>query len=242
MNTDNPNQISESDRENSHTEIRSDPAMPAADTRLLSPIDRVSEILFGVIMALTFTCTFEVAKSGRTEMREMLFAALGCNIVWGLVDGIFFILMGLTAKRRGLTILQFIRINVEHGKARDFIASEIPPVIASVLTHEELENIRHRIANKDNLHKRVAINKEDLKAGGQIFLLVFLSTLPIIIPFLFMSNARTALRISNLIAIIIMYICGWILGRYASRNPWTAGLIISLIGIGLVLLAIYLGG
>jgi len=216
--------------------------MPAADTRLLSPIDRVSEILFGVIMALTFTCTFEVAKSGRTEMREMLFAALGCNIVWGLVDGIFFILMGLTAKRRGLTILRFIRMNREHGKSRDFIASEIPPVIASVLTHEELENIRHRIANKDNLPKRVAINKEDLKAGGQIFLLVFLSTLPIIIPFLFMSNARTALRISNLIAIIIMYICGWILGRYASRNPWTAGLIISLIGIGLVLLAIYLGG
>jgi VIT1/CCC1 family predicted Fe2+/Mn2+ transporter len=150
--------------------------------------------------------------------------------------------MGLTAKRRGLTILRFIRMNREHGRARDFIAGELPPVIASVLTHEELENIRHRIAKKDNFPKRVAITKEDLKSGGQIFLLVFLSTLPIVIPFLIMSNARMALRISNLVAIVIMYICGWILGRYASRNPWTAGLIISLIGIGLVLLAIYLGG
>jgi len=192
-------------------------------------------------MALTFTCTFEVAKAGRSEVRDMLFAALGCNVVWGLVDGIFFILMGLTAKRRGLTILRFIHLNREHGKARDFISGEIPPVIASVLSHVELESIRQRIANLEP-PKRVAINKEDLKGGGQIFLLVFLSTLPVIIPFLFMNNARTALRISNLIAIILMYVCGWILGRYASRNPWTSGLIISLIGIGLVLLAIYLGG
>jgi hypothetical protein len=242
MNTDNPTQTNEPDPANSLKEIRGEVAVPIADTQLLSPIDKVSEILFGVIMALTFTCTFEVAKSGRSEIRDMLFAALGCNIVWGLVDGIFFILMGLTAKRRGLTILRFIRLNREHGRARDFIAGEIPPVIASVLSHEELENIRNRIANKNNLPKKVAINKKDLKAGGQIFLLVFLSTLPVIIPFLFMSNARTALRISNLIAIIIMYICGWMLGRYASRNPWTAGFIISLIGIGLVLLAIYLGG
>jgi hypothetical protein len=242
MNNEKAKSANESGQENSLIEIPLDVTIPVEDTQLLSPIDRVSEVLFGVIMALTFTCTFEVAKAGRTEVKDMLFAALGCNVVWGLVDGIFFILMGLTAKRRGLTILRFIRLNREHGKARDFIAGEIPPVIASVLTHGELENIRRRIANLENLPERIAINKQDLKAGGQIFLLVFLSTLPLIIPFLLMSNARTALRISNLIAIILMYICGWILGRYASRNPWTAGLIISCIGIGLVLLAIYLGG
>jgi hypothetical protein len=215
---------------------------PAVDKRLLSPIDRVSEILFGIIMALTFTCTFEVARAERTEVREMLFAALGCNIVWGLVDGIFFILMGLTAKRRGLTVLRFIKMNREHGLARDFITDELPPVIASVITPSEMELIRQRIAKLERLPKRIAINKDDLMAGGHIFLLVFLSTIPLIVPFLFMSNVRTALRISNLIAIIMMYICGWILGRYASRNPWTAGFIISLIGVGLVLLAIYLGG
>jgi hypothetical protein len=217
-------------------------SVPETNNSNLSPIDRVSEILFGVIMALTFTCTFEVANAGKTEIRDMLIGALGCNLVWGLVDGVFFILMGLTIKRRGLTILRFIKMNQEPAKARNFISDELPPVIASVLEPKELENIRLKIMNMEKMPDRVTISKHDLKAGGHIFLLVFLSTLPVAVPFIFMENARTALRISNLIAIIMMYICGWILGRYSSRNPWTAGLIMSGIGIVLVLLAIYLGG
>ena len=40
--------------------------VPETNNSVLSPIDRVSEILFGVIMALTFTCTFEVANAGKT--------------------------------------------------------------------------------------------------------------------------------------------------------------------------------
>jgi len=215
---------------------------PKPDNHLLSPIDRVSEILFGLIMALTFTCTFEVAKADRTEVKDMLYAALGCNIVWGLVDGIFFILMGLTVKRRGLTILRFIKMDKDPGKARKYISAELPPVVASVMDAKELETLRQKIMNLEKIPGRVGIKKDDLKAGGQIFLLVFLSTLPVVFPFLFMSNARNALRISNLIAIILMYLCGWFLGRYASRNPWTSGFIISAIGICLVLLAIYLGG
>jgi hypothetical protein len=217
-------------------------SVPETNNSMLSPIDRVSEILFGVIMALTFTCTFEVANAGKTEIKDMLIGALGCNLVWGLVDGVFFILMGLTIKRRGLTILRFIKMNKEPAKARNFISDELPPVIASVIDPKELENIRQRIMNMEKMPDGVSINKNDLKAGLHIFLLVFLSTLPVAIPFVFMSDARTALRISNLIAILIMFMCGWILGRYASRNPWTAGLIMSAIGIALVLLAIYLGG
>jgi hypothetical protein len=215
---------------------------PVMDMGLLSPIDRVSEILFGVIMALTFTCTFDIAKSGRTELKEMLSAALGCNIVWGLVDGIFFLLMGLTVKRRGLTILRFIKMNRDPEKARKYISAELPPVVASVLNSTELETLRQRIMRNEKASGRIAITKEELKAGGQIFLLVFLSTLPIVVPFLLMSNMRTALRVSNGIAIILMYCCGWLLGRYASRNPWTAGLIMSAVGVAMVLLAIYLGG
>lgn len=215
---------------------------PLLGRGLLSPIDRVSEVLYGVIMALTFTCTFKVAKAEGTTVREMLYAALGCNIVWGLVDGIFFILMGLTLKRRGLTILRFVKQNTDPAKARSYISNELPPAISSVLKKEELESIRKSLLNLPPLPKRIGIKSNDLKAGFSIFMIVFLSTLPISVPFLIFNDARTALRVSNLIAIIMMYICGWVLGRYASRDPWTAGLTISGIGIVLVLLAIYLGG
>ena len=54
---------------------------------VLSPIERVSEVLFGLIMVLTFTGSLSAAESGRAEVRTMLIGALGCNIAWGLIDG-----------------------------------------------------------------------------------------------------------------------------------------------------------
>src|SRR6478672_5789546 len=82
---------------------------PAGEKRLLNPVDRISEVLFGLIMALTFTCTISVAEADRTEVRDMLIGAIGCNIAWGLVDAVMFILTMLAEKGHGKTILNFLR-------------------------------------------------------------------------------------------------------------------------------------
>jgi hypothetical protein len=55
---------------------------------VLDPVDRSGEVLFGLIVALTFTTTFEVATAGAVDVRTMLIGALGCNLAWGLVDGV----------------------------------------------------------------------------------------------------------------------------------------------------------
>ena len=47
---------------------------------VLNPVDRISEVLFGTIMVLTFTGAISVATDGRQEIRELLWAALGCNV------------------------------------------------------------------------------------------------------------------------------------------------------------------
>ena len=52
----------------------------AVRERVLSPVDRVSELLFGLFMALTFVGAVSVAQSGRAEIRATLAAALGCNL------------------------------------------------------------------------------------------------------------------------------------------------------------------
>ena len=52
----------------------------------LDPIDRVSEVLFGLIMVLTFTGSLSVAEAGHSEVRTMLVGALGCNLAWGIID------------------------------------------------------------------------------------------------------------------------------------------------------------
>ena len=74
-----------------------EPSAEAAK-RVLEPIERISEVLFGMIMVLTFTGSLSVAESGRAEVRTMLIGALGCNLAWGIIDAVLY-LMGCLAQR-----------------------------------------------------------------------------------------------------------------------------------------------
>lgn len=215
---------------------------PQPITRLMSPVERISEILFGLIMALTFTCTISVTGSDQTEVREMLVAAIGCNIAWGLVDAVMYLLMTLTEKGHNLTIFNFVRKTKDADKAHRFIAEALPPVVAGVMSPGELEELRQRLLLIPEPPSANGLRITDYKIAIGIFLLVFLSTFPIAVPFLFISEVQTALRVSNLIAIVMMFLCGWFLGKYGGRNRLSMGFMMSLIGIVLVLLTISLGG
>src|SRR5262245_64035361 len=82
---------------------------PPISNRLLDPVSRVSEILFGLIMALTFTGSLSVATAGQEEVRTMLFGAIGCNIAWGLVDAVMFLMTKHTEQGRNLRLLRAVR-------------------------------------------------------------------------------------------------------------------------------------
>src|SRR5687768_4736937 len=77
--------------------------------RLLDPIDRTSEILFGLIMVLTFTSAISVAEADHKDIRTILIAAIGCNLAWGLVDAVMYIITAMTERRRGLVALRGVR-------------------------------------------------------------------------------------------------------------------------------------
>src|SRR5882757_7768244 len=112
--------------------------------RVLEPIDRVSEILFGLIMVLTFTGSLSIAEAGRDDVRTMLVGALGCNLAWGIIDGVLYLMGCLAEKGRKLAMLQALRKATDPGKARRLIADALPPLLASVLQPPELDSIRER--------------------------------------------------------------------------------------------------
>ena len=204
--------------------------------------DRISEILFGLIMALTFTCTISVTQSDEATVNDMLIGALGCNTAWGLVDAVLYILMSRAVEKRGLTILNFVRRSKDNNKTHQFIADALPPVIANVLKPEEMESIRQRVLQLPEPKISGKQKWRDYKIAVGIFFLVLLSTLPVVAPFVFIADLQTALRISNAIAILMMFFCGWGLGKYAGRNRFLMGVIMSVIGIILVMVTIALGG
>ena len=70
--------------------------------RLLEPMERISEVLFGLIMVLTYTCSFSVAGAGREEVRTMLVGALGCNLAWGMIDAVFYLMNSFSVFGQGI--------------------------------------------------------------------------------------------------------------------------------------------
>jgi hypothetical protein len=215
---------------------------PFRNTRLLNPSERVSEILFGLIMALSFTCAISVVDATRAGMKEMLLGAIGCNIAWGLVDAIMFLMNVLTQKGRDISILNFVRETKEPQKATEFIEETFSSEVAAVITARSLEQIRLDIIASPPLSKRAGLSKKDLKMALGIFLLVFISTFPVAIPFLIIPDIRVALRISNVVATSLLFLGGWILARYGGYNKFRTGLYMALIGIILVVITISLGG
>ena len=68
------------------------------------------------------------------------------------------------------------------------------------------------------------LTKGDWTGALGLCLLSFLSTFPVVIPFLFLSDARLALRISYAVAIVMLFCCGYVFGIHSGLRPWAAGL------------------
>ncbi len=210
--------------------------------RLLNPVDRISEILFGLIMVLSFTCTIRIAHVDRTDVKDELFAAIGCNTSWGLVDAIMFILTELAERRRNATILDHVRNTRNEENARQFIAYALPPIVASVLDNEQLECIRKALSKVPESSIRLGVTLTDVKKAIGIFLLVFLSTFPIALPFILTGDVQLAFHISNLVAVVLLFFSGWLLAKYSGYNRWLMSFVTTFIGIILVVITIILGG
>jgi hypothetical protein len=210
--------------------------------RILDPASRLSEILFGVIMALTFTGAFSAAESGREEVRSMLFAAIGCNLAWGLVDAVMFIMNALTTRGRELVTVRAVRNAAELEQARAIIRDAMPAFIAAAMTDEDIDRIRRGMRSDGDATEAARLTNVDWLGAAGVFLLVSLSTFPIVIPFLVFHDARLAIRVSHAIAIGLLFVAGWVLARYSGFRPWRTGFSMVAVGVVLVAITIALGG
>jgi hypothetical protein len=212
---------------------------PETRTRLLEPVDRISELLFGLIMVLTFTGTISVATPD-VDVSLLLRAAIGCNLAWGLVDGVMYVTMGLVERahfRRDVRALQA----VDAVAARPLITDMLPPVLADAFQESELDQL-HRSVMKVPEVPPVHVGRDDLLGALAVALLVFGSTFPVVIPFLVTDDPTAAIRWSNSIAVLMMFACGVGLGRYSGMKPWKTGLAMTVLGVVLVVATIALGG
>ena len=210
--------------------------------RVLDPLDRFSEILFGVIMVLTFTVSLRVARADKTQVHEMLLGALGCNLAWGLIDAIMYLMASVSARGHNLKILRKLHLITDAERANRIIADELPPVVVAALPDGALDGMRENLRKLPDLPPRPRLHRDDWYGAVGVFLLVFLSTFPVVIPFLFMSDYKVAGRISDVIGMSMLFLSGYSYGRYAGHSAWGWGLSMVAIGGIMIGLCVALGG
>src|SRR6186713_154080 len=101
--------------------------------RVLEPHERISEVLFGLIMVLTFTGSLSIAEAGRDDVRTMLIGALGCNVAWGIIDAMLYLMGCLSEKSHGLRTYLAVRKATDPQEAQRLIADALPPLVATIL-------------------------------------------------------------------------------------------------------------
>jgi hypothetical protein len=210
--------------------------------RFLTPGERIAEVLFGLIMVLTFTGSLSVAEAGRAEVRTMLIGALGCNIAWGIIDGLFYLMNCLIHKGQMIRVWRAFKHAETPQAAYEVIIGCLPPLIARILTPVEFESIRLRLVSLPESPEYPGLRKDEWFAALMVFFWVFSITFPVAIPFLVMHHVRRAMRFSNVIAIALLFASGFAFGRAAEYKPWITGMVMVLVGSALVFLTIALGG
>jgi hypothetical protein len=210
--------------------------------RILDPIERFSEIVFGLIVVLSFTGAMSITRAEHGEVRHMMIAAILCNLAWGIIDAAFYLITCLGEHGHNISLLLAVQKSTDPEEAHKIIADALPKKVADALPAAEYARIREHLQNAPQPESHLRVTREDWLGALGVFLLVFLSTLPVVIPFAVIANPRLALHVSNGIAIVLLFGAGHMLARYAGLHRIWTGLAMVIIGLVLVVMTIALGG
>lgn len=214
----------------------------ARRVHVLDPAERSAEILFGLVMVLGFTGSISAAESSREDVRVLLYGALGCNVAWGIVDGAMYLMACLAERGAAWRLGRAFREAKDADGMRAAVASSLPESVAAALTADDLETLRRSLWTRLEDPPRPRLGADDWRGALAVFLLVTLTTLPVALPFVFLHDAQVALRVSNGVAIAMLFGLGVFFGRAASLRPLRTGAAMVALGLVLVGLTIALGG
>ena len=214
--------------------------------RFLDPGEALGEVLFGLIMVLTFTVGARIlVAEGEIDTNELVVGAVGCNIAWGIIDAVLFVLGSLFHRSQHARFYRGLRSARNEAEALAMIREEfgleeeplaVLPEDRARLYQSILTLSAHAAPGRARLQPR------DFMAALVVFVLVSVTAVPGVIPFLLLEDSNLALRLSNWVLVLLLFLAGYRMGHYTDARPWRVGLTVTVLGASMVLVAVALGG
>jgi VIT1/CCC1 family predicted Fe2+/Mn2+ transporter len=212
--------------------------------RALDPADSLCEVTCGLVMTLTILLTASFYVEGSSNPAQVLVgAAIGCNLAWGLIDGLLYVMSDLYERSGRQRFLRDLRTaDVPTGRA--MVRARAEASFGSLLDDAETDDLADAAYAKALGTEPHTIRLRDLSwsAVAASVALNMLAIVPAVIPFIVVDDWRTALRISTFLLVLTLAGVGWGWGHAAHLRAWRTSA--TMVGIGLVMVsvAVVLGG
>jgi hypothetical protein len=214
--------------------------------RHLDPGETLGEVMFGLIMVLSFTVGARlIATEEGFDTMELVVGAIGCNVAWGVIDAVLFVLGTLFHRSRRARFYRALRSARNEAEAISIVQDEFGLEDEPIAVRDEDRTRLYVSILALGAHAapaRARLLRRDLATALVVFVLVSLTALPGIIPFLLLSDSDLALRVSNSVLILLLFLVGYWWAHYTDFRPWRVGLTVMLLGLSMVLVAVALGG
>jgi VIT1/CCC1 family predicted Fe2+/Mn2+ transporter len=196
-----------------------------------------------MVLTVTLTASFTVAD-GKKGVRQLLLAAIGSNIAWGIIDANMYIMNAMVVRRGKIRLVEAVQRASDPEAALVLVKDRVEPELQELLGSEKAEAFSQSVLPHivgAHIKERI-LTKEDFYGALASFWLVFVSCLPAAIPFLIFSEPQVALRVSNFLLIAGLFYVGQKWADYAGKSRLAVGSAMVAVGLALVGVAIFLGG
>lgn len=221
--------------------------------RFLDPIDSLFSILYGVLFALLFTLSYEVliyrddAESGFSSGYGQRLALVTLAVVtgWGIIEGAAHLLGSVLARSERRRLLRAVQASSSEEEAVSTVADELDFILEPITRGEQRNAMYHDMLPylRQAEPKAVRFQRADAVGALTVVLLYVAAVLPSLLPlFLVRDNFALAIRISNVVSLLVVFAAGYAWGTHTGTNPWKTGLLLASVCLAMVVTAMLLGG
>ena len=221
-------------------------------TDYLYPHERLVEILYGLVIALTITSAVRVITGGETpDIKLMVTTSLGAGISWGIIDAMLYIMVILFQKHRYTRIAGKISSAKDESEALAIIQDDLEDSLVGTLDAEDQKSVyrlvlhaQRRSSEFSYTHqpKSIAPAREDIFGALQVFFAMVLATLVVVVPLWLIEPPHMAVVVSNIVAFIVLFVVGYTWAKHTNIRKTMFGILLVTLGAAIVGISLVLGG